>query len=101
MNAHLSHLISLIGKIQNENLKGLEGFTSTTKRLIENHYNSALSLIIINPEVVLFENYENYQYWSARRSMRFASNLIEIDNRFRKHHLNSTDEKDQTQLESD
>ena len=45
---------------------------------------------------MLHEYFGDAEYWSARRSMRFADHLKDIADRFRNDKLNSNDENDST-----
>lgn len=49
---------------------------------------------MLNAETVLHDYWGGAEYWMARRSMRFNSNLVEIANAFRSDTFNSTDEFD-------
>lgn len=52
-------------------------------------------------EVALHDHYGDRLYWNARRSMRFNKDLKQIADDFRTKYLNSSDEKDMTQLPDD
>jgi len=47
-------------------------------------------------EVALHDTFGDALYWKARRSMRFASDLVKLAANFRMKYLNSTDETDAT-----
>lgn len=47
-------------------------------------------------EVALHDTFGDALYWKARRSMRFASDLMKLAASFRMEYLNSTDETDGT-----
>lgn len=47
-------------------------------------------------ENLLHDYFGDDHYWSARRSMRFSQQLVQIANDFRAEELNSTDENDLT-----
>uniref|UniRef100_A0A182QKM5 GDP-fucose protein O-fucosyltransferase 2 n=1 Tax=Anopheles farauti TaxID=69004 RepID=A0A182QKM5_9DIPT len=53
-------------------------------------------VLILNAEIVLHDLWGNVDYWAARRSMRFASELVEVAARFRADFLNSSDQQDRT-----
>ena len=55
----------------------IEGFDSTMSKMIEKHFPDSRVLLVSNAEVIMHSNYGNQLYWMARRSMRFASHLIE------------------------
>ena len=55
-------------------------------------------MILNRAENLLHEYFGDAEYWSARRSMRFADHLKEIANEFRNEKLNSNDEKDVTKM---
>lgn len=46
---------------------------------------------ILNAEIVLHEHWADREFWRARRSMRFATNLIKCAGDFRFSYFNSTD----------
>ncbi|XP_012289250.1 GDP-fucose protein O-fucosyltransferase 2 isoform X2 [Orussus abietinus] len=52
-------------------------------------------------EVALHDSYGSQNYWRARRSMRYNSELYEIAKKFREQFLHSNDVKDQTIRSSD
>lgn len=54
-------------------------------------------IAILNAEVVLHEHWADREFWRARRSMRFADNLMEIAKKFRYDHFDSKDEIDYVQ----
>ncbi|XP_050069546.1 GDP-fucose protein O-fucosyltransferase 2 [Anopheles maculipalpis] len=53
-------------------------------------------VLVLNAEIVLHDLWGNVDYWEARRSMRFANELIEVAARFRADLLNSSDQQDRT-----
>ncbi|XP_073828222.1 O-fucosyltransferase 2 [Musca autumnalis] len=54
-------------------------------------------IAILNAEVVLHDHWADREFWRARRSMRFAKNLVEIANNFRRTNFDSNDELDLVQ----
>uniref|UniRef100_A0A182P6V3 GDP-fucose protein O-fucosyltransferase 2 n=1 Tax=Anopheles epiroticus TaxID=199890 RepID=A0A182P6V3_9DIPT len=54
------------------------------------------TVLVLNAEIVLHDLWGNVDYWEARRSMRFAPELVEVATRFRADTLNSTDRADRT-----
>ncbi|XP_075156562.1 O-fucosyltransferase 2 [Haematobia irritans] len=54
-------------------------------------------IAILNAEVVLHEHWADREFWKARRSMRFAENLVKIAKKFRQSYFESNDEIDQVQ----
>lgn len=54
-------------------------------------------IAILNAEIVLHEHWADREFWKARRSMRFADNLVKIAADFRMSNFNSNDEKDNVQ----
>lgn len=69
-----------------------QGHTSLLAKLLKQ--STAKSVMIDHAEVALHDSYGDREYWQARRSMRFALNLVQIAKQFRKDHLDSTDEAD-------
>ncbi|CAF1595184.1 unnamed protein product [Rotaria magnacalcarata] len=59
------------------------------------------SIMFDRAETVLHVDYGGYNYWRARRSMRYAKQLVDLGNRFRVDYLNSTDLIDRTVLIDD
>ena len=47
---------------------------------------------------MLHDSFGDENYWAIRRSMRFASKLVRIGDKFRKVNLDSEDVKDDTVL---
>lgn len=52
-------------------------------------------------EIALHDEYGSKEYWKARRSMRYNSELYDIAKNYRKIYLNSTDENDNTDRPTD
>lgn len=48
-------------------------------------------------EIALHDEYGSKEYWKARRSMRYNSELYNIANEYRRTFLNSTDQNDNTE----
>ncbi|XP_023240555.1 GDP-fucose protein O-fucosyltransferase 2-like isoform X1 [Centruroides sculpturatus] len=82
------------------NCLSVQGFSSTLLPLFTG-MSKAKSIMIDRAEVILHDNYGDKNYWDIRRSMRFASTLIEIGNKFRREYLNSSDDTDKTILDDD
>ncbi|XP_053988042.1 GDP-fucose protein O-fucosyltransferase 2 isoform X1 [Hylaeus volcanicus] len=59
------------------------------------------SVMFDRMEIALHNVYGSQEYWRARRSMRYNSELYNIANKFRKEFLNSTDEDDNTKRPND
>ncbi|XP_053678480.1 GDP-fucose protein O-fucosyltransferase 2 [Anopheles nili] len=53
-------------------------------------------VLVQNAEIVLHDMWGNVDYWEARRSMRFAHDLVDVASRFRLEFLNSSDKQDRT-----
>jgi len=53
-------------------------------------------LMLDRAEVALHHSFGDAEYWAARRSMRFAFDLVKEAIKFRKIFLNSSDESDKT-----
>ncbi|CAF4115797.1 unnamed protein product [Adineta steineri] len=66
-----------------------------------NNENLIKSIMFDRAETLLHVDYGGYNYWRARRSMRYARRLINLGNRFRADYLNSTDIHDRTVLIDD
>ncbi|XP_061391059.1 GDP-fucose protein O-fucosyltransferase 2 [Musca vetustissima] len=49
-------------------------------------------LVILNAEVVLHDHWADREFWRARRSMRFAKDLVEIARQYRQTNFDSNDE---------
>lgn len=77
----------------------VQGYGSTLIPLLQK--SKARSIMIDRAEVILHDHYGDKNYWAVRRSMRFASHLINIGNHFRENDLDSSDAKDGTVLHSD
>lgn len=69
-----------------------QGHVSLLKQLLDS--TKAKSIMIDHAEVALHDSYGDSTYWMARRSMRFAPHLVQIANKFRKDHLQSSDKDD-------
>ncbi|KAM7350381.1 O-fucosyltransferase 2 [Cochliomyia hominivorax] len=54
-------------------------------------------LVILNAEIVLHDHWADREFWKARRSMRFADNLMKIAADFRFANFNSNDKTDNVQ----
>jgi hypothetical protein len=52
-------------------------------------------------EVALHHSFGDAEYWAARRSVRFATHLVEAASKFRRKYLNSSDSSDLTTLNFD
>jgi peptide-O-fucosyltransferase len=52
-------------------------------------------------ETILHDRFGDNYYWQARRSMRYASHLIDIANEYRQSILNSNDQNDRTVIDND
>jgi len=72
----------------------VQGITSVLNPLIEGF--AGKSVMLDRAENLLHQEFGGVDYWLARRSMRFARNLVAVANDFRKRNLDSTDEKDDT-----
>lgn len=82
------------------NCLSVQGYSSTLIPLFTK-LSKAKSIMIDRAEVILHDNYGDKNYWDVRRSMRFASALIKIGNKFRQEYLNSSDDADNTILTDD
>lgn len=63
----------------------------------------ARSVFLVRAETLIHGSYSEWsrEYWTARRSMRFAKHLRDVGDDFRKTFLNSTDAEDKTALKDD
>ncbi|XP_076751412.1 PUB and ZnF_RBZ domain-containing protein tamozhennic isoform X4 [Xylocopa sonorina] len=59
------------------------------------------SVMFDHMEIALHDFYGTQEYWKARRSMRYNSELYSIANEYRKVFLNSTNEHDRTERPDD
>ncbi|XP_046838618.1 GDP-fucose protein O-fucosyltransferase 2 isoform X1 [Vespa crabro] len=59
------------------------------------------SVMFDHMEIPLHDSYGSKDYWRARRSMRYNSELYDIASDFRAKYLNSTDKDDNTERPSD
>nr|XP_031829552.1 GDP-fucose protein O-fucosyltransferase 2 isoform X2 [Nomia melanderi] len=59
------------------------------------------SVMFDHMEIALHDFYGSQEYWTARRSMRYNSELYKIANVFREGFLNSTDKTDNTERPND
>ncbi|XP_071870006.1 O-fucosyltransferase 2 [Bombus fervidus] len=59
------------------------------------------SIMFDHMEIALHDFYGTKEYWKARRSMRYNSELYNIANEYRKTFLNSTNEHDKTERPDD
>ncbi|XP_032671936.1 GDP-fucose protein O-fucosyltransferase 2 isoform X2 [Odontomachus brunneus] len=55
------------------------------------------SIMFDHMEIALHDEYGSKEYWKARRSMRYNSELYNIANEYRRVFLNSTDQNDNTE----
>ncbi|VDL80030.1 unnamed protein product [Nippostrongylus brasiliensis] len=74
----------------------IQGDSSTLRDLVKNEYPNQSSIFFDRAEAILHQYYGDVHYWQARQSMRYAKNLIEAGNLFRKTYLSSDDERDRT-----
>lgn len=65
--------------------------------LLRRSIRQSTSVLFLNTEIILHDQWGNKQYWQARRSMRFNSNLIAIADAYRADNFNSTNEFDLVQ----
>lgn len=59
------------------------------------------SVMFDHMEIPLHYSYGSKDYWKARRSMRYNTELYQIANKFRKTYLKSSDVDDNTELPHD
>ncbi|XP_024941370.1 GDP-fucose protein O-fucosyltransferase 2 isoform X1 [Cephus cinctus] len=77
-------------------------FHGTTFGLMKNLKPSIhRSFMFDHMEIALHKEYGSVDYWMARRSMRYNSELYNVANEFRKKYLNSDDKKDNTERPDD
>uniref|UniRef100_A0A915D7K3 GDP-fucose protein O-fucosyltransferase 2 n=1 Tax=Ditylenchus dipsaci TaxID=166011 RepID=A0A915D7K3_9BILA len=79
----------------------IQGQSSTLADAIIKDFPKPMSLFVDRAETILHDRFGDVFYWKARRSMRYAKKLVEIGNRFRLEHFNSTDQTDRTPLADD
>uniref|UniRef100_A0A2P2I6C8 GDP-fucose protein O-fucosyltransferase 2 n=1 Tax=Hirondellea gigas TaxID=1518452 RepID=A0A2P2I6C8_9CRUS len=77
----------------------VQGTSSTLVPLVTS--SSGSSIVVARAETVLHDHFAGAEYWTARRSMRFARTLVARANTFRIKNLNSTDEADGTLVPHD
>ncbi|GFU28407.1 GDP-fucose protein O-fucosyltransferase 2 [Nephila pilipes] len=70
----------------------IQGYSSTLANVLR--MTSASIVMIDRAEVILHDAFGSPEYWTIRRSMKFAKELTDIGDSFRKLHLNSTDDYD-------
>ncbi|GFQ72561.1 GDP-fucose protein O-fucosyltransferase 2 [Trichonephila clavata] len=70
----------------------IQGYSSTLASFLK--MSSASIIMIDRAEVILHNDFGSVEYWTIRRSIKFAKKLIDIGDSFRKFHFNSTDEND-------
>lgn len=49
-------------------------------------------MLILNAETVLHDNWNDREYWRARKSMRFNDELLAVADEFRKNTFHSLDD---------
>lgn len=87
--------------ITTQNVKCLK-FHGTTSYLYQNLKPTQYkSIMFDHMEIALHDEYGSKEYWKARRSMRYNSELYDIAKNYRKIYLNSTDENDNTDRPTD
>lgn len=74
----------------------IQGTTQIMAKFLEDQALKYQSFMLDRAENLLHDYFGDDHYWSARRSMRFSQQLLQIANDFRAKELNSTDEKDVT-----
>lgn len=72
----------------------IQGTTKIMAQFLEDQKHN--SVMLDRAENLLHDYFGDDHYWSARRSMRFSQQLVQIANDFRAEELNSTDENDLT-----
>ncbi|KAB7507203.1 GDP-fucose protein O-fucosyltransferase 2 [Armadillidium nasatum] len=68
--------------------------------LIKDQY-SSVSVFLDHAEILMHDNFGSFEYWAARRSMRFATHLISEANNYRKTFIDSDDVRDKTKMSED
>ncbi|XP_029169844.1 GDP-fucose protein O-fucosyltransferase 2 isoform X2 [Nylanderia fulva] len=87
--------------ITTQNVKCLK-FHGTASYLYQNLKPTQYkSIMFDHMEIALHDEYGSKEYWKARRSMRYNSELYNIAKNYRKTYLNSTDENDNTDRPAD
>ncbi|KAI6177007.1 GDP-fucose protein O-fucosyltransferase 2 precursor [Aphelenchoides bicaudatus] len=76
----------------------IQGESRTLVKAILELEQSTKSMYVDRVETVLHDNFGDKFYWEARRSMRYANNLIAIGDKFRQEVLNSINNVDKTEL---
>ncbi|CAI4231124.1 unnamed protein product [Auanema sp. JU1783] len=76
----------------------IQGESRTLTNLIKELYPNTTSIFVDRGETILHEDYGGVDYWKARRSMRYAENLVNEAAKFRKEYLDSEDSADRTIL---
>ncbi len=67
----------------------VQGSTSVMRGFLENVAKDHKSIFLNRAERLLHDHFGDVEYWAVRRSMRFATALVEIANRFRQNELGS------------
>ena len=75
-----------------------QGTTRIMRDYIETIADRYETIMLDRAENLLHDFFGDADYWSIRRSMRFASKLLKLANDYRLKYLNSDDYKDNTQL---
>lgn len=70
-------------------------------QISNNFFSVYRSIMFDHMEIALHDEYGSKEYWKARRSMRYNSELYNIAKNYRKSFLNSTDENDNTDRPAD
>lgn len=74
----------------------VQGPTTVIKDLILNDMGGQRAIMLDRAENLLHDFFGDAEYWMARRSMRFAQDLVQAADEFRQKVLNSNDETDNT-----
>ncbi|XP_017884644.1 GDP-fucose protein O-fucosyltransferase 2 [Ceratina calcarata] len=75
------------------------GFISSLKQNLKPNVYRSIAFDYM--EIALHDSYGSREYWRARRSMRYNSELYSIANKYRETFLNSTNDRDKTKRPDD
>lgn len=76
----------------------VQGFSSILVDPLNGGNTTSRSIMLDRAENVLHKNYGQFEYWNARRSLVFSKELRAVAANFRADFLDSTDEKDETDI---
>ena len=78
-----------VGQFQSVPLHDILGMAPVAAGPLNGGNTTATSVMLDRAENLLHKNFGQYQFWSARRSMRFSPELRKFANEYREEHFNS------------